>query len=161
MMTSAYISCSNIAFQHLMETLDFTSKPDPWAVHYPTPEQPDHMLEREYDAWLDEFAEELGLNDETKEITCPTGSDLDHQIHRPDDDPADIANEMAYEDGCQAWRQQPDGFCSCEDCSEPVEEDEPACGGCSGCCECLGDPEVEPRFDTLHEQETFYRETYG
>lgn len=38
-------------------------------------------------------------------------------------------------------------------------DDEPACGDCGGCCECLGDPEVEYRFDTLAEQEDFYRET--
>jgi len=140
MFDSTYISCPAIGFDHLLtivtKEFNLANGSPQWDVCYPTPEQPDHINEAEYDAWLDEFAEELGLNEPTEEIaTVILFGDPDHQIHRPDDDFADIDNQD-YED-----------------------DDEPACGDCGGCCECLGDPEVEPRFDTLAEQEEFYRET--
>jgi len=78
--------------------------------------------------------------------------------HTMTDEELDIIHDMENEDGCQEWRTQPDGFCSCPDCSEPVE-DEPACGNCEGCLDCLGEPE-ESRFDTSEEMAEFYREIY-
>lgn len=155
MFDSEYISCPIIGFHHTLlkatKEYEAVNGSPQWDVLYPTPEQPAHSpdsfeelieeLEAAYDEYVEEqhHAFELAydefLNDE------------DALLHRPDDDPAD----QPCQDGLKGW-------CSCDECSELADE-EPACGDCGGCCECLGDPEVEPRFDTLHEQEEFYRET--
>lgn len=140
MFDSTFISCPDRAFHHLLEmvTREFNAingHPQ-WDVQYPTPEQPQHLSEAEYDQFVDDVAAEMEDQDarccdHDECIICSQpDDDEDHCIVRPsgDDDPADY------------------------------EDDEPACGDCGGCCECLGDPEVEPRFDTLHEQEEFYRE---
>lgn len=60
----------------------------------------------------------------------------------------------------EAFEKEYDEFLNDEDALIHRPDDDPTdLGDCGGCCECLGDPEVEDRFDTLHEQEEFYRET--
>ncbi len=39
------------------------------------------------------------------------------------------------------------------------EDEEPACGDCGGCCECLGEP-PDCRWDTTAEMDDFYQEIY-
>ena len=152
---SEYISCPDIALLHLNETV---ARATQYYTYLPSPQQPKHSLDSfnelvdELEAAYDLYVEEA-FEKEYDEFL----NDEDALIHRPDDDPTDLPEESEW---------------YCPDCEHESNTqyvvyqflsddkfDEPACGDCGGCCECLGDPEVEDRFDTLHEQEEFYRET--
>ena len=161
MFDSTYVSCPRIAWDHTMEIVfkafNAVNGSPQWDVQYPTPEpMMDGISEAEYDQFVDDVAAEMEDQDAQccdhgECIICSQPSmDEDHCIVRPDDDLAEEGANSAFESNAQykaseMWNND--------------EFDEPACGDCGGCCECLGDPEVEPHFDTLREYlEEFYRE---
>lgn len=145
-MESTYISCPQIAFGHIVDRMFgervLIIQRSMWDVHYPTPlgvssSTGEILDEAEYDQWLQDVTDEM--EDEDQED--PT-EDLDHLIHRPDDDPADLLDHDDWMEALKIDAQYE------ESARETFEEywagDEvPACGGCSGCCECLGDPPLE------------------
>lgn len=144
METIAYISCPDIAFNHLNDTVNrFLFGRLQYQVHYPTPAQPttpeDFMkaFDRMYDEYLNEIPEDNLIDELSAELA---DGDLDHRIHRPDDDFADLS--QSEEDALVHGMEDEDA-------------DEPACGDCGGCYDCMGEPE-DCRFDTIAERDDFY-----
>lgn len=132
MQTLAYISCPDIASKHLQATVESYFKPSQWAVIYPSFDQPtsDVAAFEEFKAVIEDEYEHYLIDAELDEAFAELQADPDHRIHRPDDDLADLTMDEAM-------------------------ADEPACGDCGGCCECVGDPE-DCRFDTIAERIDFY-----
>jgi len=146
METIHYISCPDVAFKHLDDTVKrWLAGREQWEVRYPNPAQPttpeDFMnaFDRMYDEYLNEITEDNLIIDLGDEIDYH--NDLDHRIHRPDDDFADLS--QAEEDALVHGMEDEDA------------EDEPACGDCGGCYDCMGQPE-DCRFDTIAERDDFY-----
>jgi len=143
MQTVAYISCPNIASEHLQDYLTELFRPSQWAVIYPSFDQPtsDVASFEEFKRVIEDEYEEYLLEPAFDADYAELMADPDHRIHRPDDDLADLT--QAEEDELVHGMEDED--------AEYEDEDEPACGDCGGCSECVGDPE-DCRYDTLAER---------
>ena len=69
-------------------------------------------------------------------------------------DDLDKAHDKFVKEASDAFEQAYD------DMLDDKEDEEPACGDCGGCCECLGDP-PDCRWDTTAEMDDEFEEIYG
>ena len=155
MYNSEYISCPKIGFEH---TLEITTKEynavngsPQWDVLYPTTLYSLEELVDNLDKAHDDF-----LRDSRAAFETAYDDILDDEEDEKIDEPACEGCGQIIPNSCMSVATKtPLGFI-CGDCDL---EDEPACGDCGGCCECLGDP-PDCRWDTTAEMDDFYREIY-
>ena len=90
------------------------------------------------------------ITDQTIDEACAAHHAL--WVKKIEAEHAEIIHEMQDEDGCQEWRS---GWCSCDDCSEPVLDGDP-----DHRIHRPDDDLEDCRFDTIAERDDFYREIY-